>query len=479
MRPSLLLRLVAAASAVATTTLQAQSLDSLTLAGFRWREVGPAAFMGRVSDVAGIPWPSKTFFVAAAAGGIWKTTNGGVTFRPVFDREKCISMGMLAIAPSDTSVVWAGTGEPNSRNTIEPGAGVYKSTDGGLHWTFMGLEKSQHVGRIAIDPRNANVVYVAALGPAWKSGGERGLYKTTDGGTTWKLIKPGANALTGAVDIAIDPSNPDVLYLAMWERFRTPYSLKSGGVGSGLFKSTDAGNTWTEIKGNGYAQGIKGRIGLSIARSNPNTVYALTEAADTAPKTTYTPIGNPPGNGLYRSTDGGRTWQHMNNINTRPFYYSQVRADPKNPDRVYFSSTQLQVSNDGGKTLLNAAQSVHVDDHGIWIDPNDPERWFLANDGGIAITFDRGGNFWYPMNFPVGQFYDVHYDFDTPYNICAGAQDNGAWCGPSKRRGSAVNNTQWFTISGGDGFYTAQDPTNPAMVWGESQNAGIQAQKRR
>ena len=429
--------------------------------------------MGRVSDVVGIPGPSKTLFVAAAAGGIWKSTNNGVSWRPLFDDKNIISMGMLAIAPSDTNVVWAGTGEPNSRNTIEPGAGVYKSTDGGLHWTFMGLEKSQHVGRIAIDPRNANVVYIAALGPAWKAGGERGLYKTTDGGTTWKLIKAGANAMTGAVDVAIDPSNPDVLYLAMWERFRTPYSLKSGGAGSGLFKSTDGGNTWTEIKGNGYAEGVKGRIGLSIARSNPSVVYALTEASDTLPKTTYTPTGNPPGNGLYRSTDGGKTWQHMNTINTRPFYYSQVRADPKNPDRVYFSSTQLQVSNDGGKTNMNAAQSVHVDDHGLWIDPNDPERWVLGQDGGVAITFDRGGNFWYPMNLPIAQFYEVSYDYAVPYNICGGAQDNGAWCGPTRRRSGPISNTFWFTISGGDGFYTAQDPTDPAMVWGESQGGNV------
>jgi photosystem II stability/assembly factor-like uncharacterized protein len=439
----------------------------------RWRNVGPSNFMGRLSDVQGIPSPSKTIYVAAAAGGIWKSVNSGISWRPLFDDKDVASFGMLAIAPTDTNIVWAGTGEPNSRNTIEPGAGVYKSTNGGSSWTFMGLRGTQHIGRIQIDPRNANVVYVAALGPAWKAGGDRGLYKTTDGGATWKLIKAGANTKTGAIDIQIDPSNPDVLYLAMWERYRTPYSLNSGGVGSGLFKSTDAGNTWTEIKGNGYPEGPKGRIGLAISRSNPQIVYALTEAASKEPGPVKFQRG-PPANGLYRSTDGGKTWTQMNNIDTRPFYYSQVRVDPKNPDRVYFSSTQLQVSNDGGKTLMNAAQSVHVDDHGIWIDPNDPERWFLANDGGIAITFDKGGNFWYPMNFPIGQFYDVSYDFDFPYNICSGAQDNGAWCGPSRRRGSAANNTQWFTISGGDGFYTAQDPKEPHMVWGESQNAGIQ-----
>jgi hypothetical protein len=472
MRPRRLLTGVATALAVAAP-LSAQMLDSTVIGAFRWRQVGPSNFNGRLSDVQGIPSPSKTLYVAAAGGGIWKTMNNGITWRPLFDDKEIASFGMLAIAPTDTNIVWAGTGEPNSRNTIEPGAGVYKSTDGGLHWSFMGLRETQHIGRIQIDPRNANTVYVAALGPAWKSGGDRGLYKTTDGGTTWKLIKAPANTKTGAIDVQIDPSNPDVLYLSMWERYRTPYSLISGGPGSGLFKSTDAGATWTEIKGNGYPEGAKGRIGIAVSRSNPQVVYALTEASSIEPGA-MTFQRNPAANGLYRSTDAGKTWQHMNNIDTRPFYYSQVRVDPKNPDRVYFSSTELQVSNDGGKTTMNAAQSVHVDDHGLWIDPNDPERWVIANDGGIAITFDRGGNFIYPRNLPIGQFYDVSYDFAVPYNICSGAQDNGAWCGPSRRRTTPSNNTQWFTISGGDGFYTAQDPTDPSMVWGASQGAGVQ-----
>ncbi len=448
----------------------AQGLDSAAVAGFRWRTVGPANFMGRLSDVVGIPGPSKTVFVAAAAGGVWKSTNNGITWRPVFDDKPVTSLGMLAIAPSDTNTVWLGTGEPNSRNTIEPGAGVYKSTDGGLSWALMGLEKTQHIGRVVVDPRNKDVVYVAALGAAWKATPDRGLYKTTDGGKTWTNIKFISDR-AGFVDVALDPRNPDVIYASSWERYRTPYSLNSGGPGSALWKSTDAGKTWTEIKGNGYPSGTKGRIGLAVAPSNPDVVYALTEAYSDAPKKVE--MGKrPEANGLYRSTDAGKTWTKMNSINVRPFYYSQVRVDPRNPDRVYFSSTELQVSNDGGKTTSNAAQGVHVDDHGIWIDPNDPERWFLANDGGIAITFDKGGNFHYPMNLPLGQFYEISYDMQVPYNVCAGAQDNGAWCGPSRRRG-ALNNNFWYTISGGDGFYTAQDP-NGEWVWGESQNAGIQ-----
>jgi photosystem II stability/assembly factor-like uncharacterized protein len=467
--------LAALALALSAASVGAQTLDSATVSGFKWRTVGPGNFMGRLSDVVGIPGPSKTLFVAAAGGGIWKSMNNGVTWRPVFDDKNIIAMGMLAIAPTDTNTIWAGTGEPNSRNTIEPGAGMYKSTDGGNTWAFMGLEKTQHIGRIAIDPRNKDIVYVAALGAAWKSTPDRGLYKTIDGGKTWSLIKFISDR-AGFVDVAIDPRNSDVIYASSWERYRTPYSLNSGGPGSALWKSTDAGKTWTEIKGNGYPEGTKGRIGLSIAASNPDIVYALTEAySEKAEKVNQGT--RPKANGLYRSTDAGKTWTHMNSIDTRPFYYSQVRADPKNPDRVYFSSTELQVSNDGGKTSQNAAQGVHVDDHGIWIDPNDPERWALANDGGVAITFDKGGNFFYPMNLPIGQFYEISYDMQVPYNVCAGAQDNGAWCGPSRKR-TALNNSYWYTISGGDGFYTAQDPSGD-WVFGESQNAGIQGRNLR
>lgn len=457
-----------AAALLLTGTLHAQALDSATVAGMKWRTIGPANFMGRMSDVVGIPGPSKTLFVAAAAGGIWKTTNNGITWRPVFDDKRVISMGMLAIAPTDTQQVWAGTGEPNSRNTIEPGGGIYKSTDGGLTWTLKGLEKTEHIGRIVVHPTNPNVVYVAALGAAWRSNPERGLYKTTDGGNTWSLIKS-ASDKAGFVDVAINLKDPNILFAASYERLRTPYSLKSGGPGSALWKTTDGGTTWTEVKGGGFPDGIKGRIGLDINRSNPNVIYAMIEAAAPEAGGGYTPSQRPRDNGLWRSTDGGATWTKTNSANTRPFYYSQVRSDPKNPDRVYFSSTELQVSDDGGKTSKNAAQQVHVDDHGIWIDPNDPERWVLVNDGGIAFTWDKGGNFNMMQNLPIGQFYEVSFDYAVPYNVCSGAQDNGSWCGPSKRRAATTPLGYWFTIAGGDGFYTAQDPTDPNIVYGESQ----------
>ena len=476
MRSRALALLAIAAASAAVTVLpslgSAQAFDSTTTAAMKWRNIGPANFMGRLADVAGIPGPSKTLFVAAAAGGVWKTTNNGQTWRPVFDDKRIASLGTLAIAPSDTQQVWLGTGEPHSRNSIEPGAGIYKSSDGGITWKLMGLEKTQHIGRIAVDPRDPNVVYVAALGAAWKSNPERGLYKTVDGGTTWQLVKFISDK-AGFVDVALDPRNPDVVYAAAYERLRTPYSLKSGGVGSGLFKSTDAGKTWTEITGSGFPTGPKGRIGLAIARSNPDYIYAMVEAAKPSKDGKFAAERVPADNGLYRSTDAGKTWTKTNSANVRPFYYSQVRVDPKNADRVYFSSTQMMVSDDGGKTARTAAQSVHVDDHGLWIDPSDPERFAIANDGGIALTFDRGGNFIQPQNLPIGQFYEVSYDMAFPYNVCSGAQDNGTWCGPSRRKSGSVNNAYWYTIAGGDGFYTAQDPTNADIQFGESQGGNV------
>lgn len=461
------LALVLASTAVSAVA-SAQAIDSVTAAGMRWRTVGPANFMGRLSDVVGIPGPSKTLFIAAAAGGIWKTTNNGITWRPVFDDKRVISMGMLAIAPSDTQQVWAGTGEPNSRNSIDPGGGIYKSTDGGLTWTLKGLEKTEAIGRIVVHPTNPNTVFVAALGATWRPNAERGLYRTTDGGNTWQMVKH-VSSKAGFVDVAINLKDPNILFAASWERYRTPYSLFSGGPGSALWKSADGGTTWTEVKGGGWPDGVKGRISLDINRANPNIIYAMLEGTGTDAKGAYEPSRTPRDNGLWRSTDGGATWAKMNSINVRPFYYSQVRSDPKNPDRVYFSSTELQVSDDGGKTSRNAAQGVHVDDHGIWIDPNDPERWALANDGGVAFTFDKGGNFNQMQNLAIGQFYEVAYDMQVPYNICGGAQDNGTWCGPSKRRAGQTTLGYWYTIAGGDGFYAAMDPTDPNIVYGESQ----------
>ena len=455
---------------------QQATLDSATLAGFPWRTLGPANFEGRVADVVGIPSPSQTFFVAAAAGGIWKTTNGGVTFRPVFDDQRTVSMGALAIAPSDTQQVWAGTGEQNSRNTIEPGRGIFKSTDGGITWRSMGLERTQHIGRIVVHPTNPNIVYVAALGAAWTANPERGLYKTEDGGQSWKLVKFVSDR-AGFVDVALDPKDPNTVWAASYERLRGPYFLTSGGPGSALWKSTDAGATWTEIRGGGFPETTKGRISLAIYPQDPNIVYTMIEADSVRGRTAAKGAPRGPkqklGNGLYRTRDGGRTWEKMNDANTRPFYYSQVRVHPRNPDRVWFSSTPVLVSNDGGKTARTATQGIHVDHHAMWIDPAQPDHFIVGDDGGISITWDGGGTYDFPANLPIAQFYDVSFDFETPYNVCAGAQDNGSWCGPSRRKSGPVTNAYWSTISGGDGFYTAQHPTEPWVVFGESQGGNI------
>jgi photosystem II stability/assembly factor-like uncharacterized protein len=457
---------------LALSTAPAQDIDSTILNSFRWRSVGPANFGGRVSDIAGIPSPSKTFYVAAAGGGIWKTTNAGITFKPIFDNQRVVAMGMLAIAPSDTNQVWAGTGEPNSRNTIEPGGGIYKSTDGGKTWKLVGLEKTQHIGRIVVHPTNPNIVYVAALGAAWKANPQRGLYKTSDGGATWMLAKF-IDDSTGFVDVAMDPSNPEVLYASSYQLLRGPYFVKSGGKGSGLWKSTDGGTTWTQITGGGFPETNKGRIGIAISRSQPNIVYTLVEA-DSNPNPNPTKGAKPQKqkSGLYRSGDSGKTWTFMNDHDSRPFYYSQVRVDPKDPNRVYWSSTPVLYSDDGGTTARTAAGGVHVDHHAMWIDPNDSEHIIIGDDGGVSQSWDRGGNFEFLNTLPIGQFYAVSYDFSVPYNICGGAQDNGTWCGPSRRKGN-VPLSYWFQVDDGDGFWTAMDPLDPKTVYGEEQNGLI------
>ena len=465
---------------------RATPLDSVTLASFRWRSIGPADMGGRIADIVGIPSPSKTFYVATVAGGIWKTTNAGTTFRPLFDDQRVVSMGALAIAPSDTNQLWAGTGEQNSRNSISPGGGIYKSGDGGKTWALMGLEKTQQIGRIIVHPTDPNIVYVAALGHVWDANPERGLYKTTDGGKSWQLIKFVSDK-AGFVDVAMDPSNSDVLYASSYERSRGPYFLKSGGIGSALWKSADAGKTWTKVEGGGFPETPKGRISVAISRSNPGTVYALVEAdslrgathalrapsSDSTGEKPKAPVKQRLLSGLYRSEDAGKTWQWMNDVDVRPFYYSQVRVDPQLPNRVYWSSTPLNFSDDGGKTVRNGTVGIHVDHHAMWIDPNDPEHFIVGDDGGVSQSWDRGGNYDFLNRISIGQFYEVSYDMAVPYRVCGGLQDNGSWCGPSRKRSGPITNTDWFTVGGGDGFYTAQDPSNPNIIYAESQGGNI------
>jgi photosystem II stability/assembly factor-like uncharacterized protein len=457
-----------------TKPAPAPALDSATLAGFKWRNIGPANMGGRVTSIVGIPSPSRTFYVATAASGIWKTTNAGTSFEPLFDHEPVSSMGELAIAPSDTNVIYAGTGEEDSRNSISPGGGMYKSTNGGRTWSYIGLRETQQIGRIVVNPTDPNIVYVAAIGHAWGPNKERGLYKTTDGGKTWKLSKFISDR-AGFIDVAMDPSDPNTLYAASWERVRGPYFLSSGGPGSALWKTTDAGATWNEVKGGGFPETTKGRIGLAIAPSNSKIVYALVEA-----DSMRNPVRNKSTkgrqklrSGLYRSTDAGATWTKMNDHDERPFYYSEVRVDPKNPDRVYWSSTPVNFSDDGGKTVRNATVGIHVDHHAMWIDPNDPAHFIVGDDGGVSQTWDKGGNYDFINTFAIGQFYAVSYDMAVPYRVCGGLQDNGSWCGPSRRKQGPITNAMWFVVGDGDGFYTAQDQSDSNIIYAESQGGAV------
>lgn len=461
------------AAALAAAQLPAQTVSQAAIDALRWRNIGPANMSGRITDVEGIPSPSRTFFVAAAAGGVWKTTNNGVTFRPVFDNYGVAAMGDIAIAPSDTNVLYLGTGEPNGRNSVSPGGGVFKSTDGGLTWAFSGLKETQHIGRIIVHPTNPNVAWVAAVGALWTANRERGLYKTTDGGKTW-VNKKYINDSTGFIDVDIHPRDPNVLFAASYQRIRGPYFMYSGGKGSALWKSTDGGETWTEVTGGGFPETMKGRIEVDISRSNPDIMYAMVEA-DTMPnpRPAAGSRAQTRPSGLYRSADGGRTWEKRADDNVRPFYYSQVRVHPTNPDRVWFSSTPVKVSNEGGRNAMNATVGLHVDHHAHWIDPVDPQRHIVGNDGGIGISNDNGGNYIFPNTFVLAQPYNVSFDMAVPYRVCGGLQDNGSWCGPSRRRQGPITNAMWFTFNGGDGFVTQQDQTDPNIIYGTSQGGNM------
>src|ERR1035437_2551641 len=445
------------------TAVSAQTPDSATLASLKWRSIGPVNMAGRSTDVEGDPRNPKVFYVSGAAGGIWKTANAGTTWVPLWDHAPIASMGDIALAASDPKTIWAGTGEQNSRNSVTPGFGVYKSVDGGTTWQSMGLEKTQHIGRIVVHPTNPNIVYVAALGAQWASNPERGLYKTVDGGKTWTMSKFISDK-AGFVDVVMDPRDPNTLYAASWERVRKPAYLKSGGPGSALWKTTDGGSSWREIKGGGFPETPKGRMNIQIAHSNPNIVYVMVEADSVRGKKPQRLLS-----GLYRSSDAGKTWKWMSTIDNRPFYFSQIRVDPKNPDRIYRLAVDMQFSDDGGHSWRLGMLGQHEDYHGMWIDPNDPEHFVIVGDAGIFQTWDRGGNYDALNNMAMGQFYGVSYDFQVPYRVCGGLQDNGSSCGWSRRRNGQLQMTDWFALFAAVGLQTAQDPNDPNIVYYESQ----------
>jgi photosystem II stability/assembly factor-like uncharacterized protein len=448
------------------TAFNAATYDSAMLSEFAWRPIGPAVTSGRVVDLAVAEGPEsrigerlgKLMYAAAASGGVWKTVNGGTTWEPVFDKQSTASIGDIALAPSNPEIVWVGTGEANNQRSSSWGDGVYKSENGGKTWEFMGLRTSQHIGRIVIHPTNPNIVYVAAVGPLWADGGERGLYKTTDGGKTWKAVLT-ISPHTGVTDVVMDPTDPSIMYAAALQRQRKAYSFVGGGPESGIYKSTDGGDTWKKVT-EGLPKRDIGRIGLSVSRSQPRTVYASMETNTTE---------------VYRSDDFGESWTKKGTYFQFPWYMAQIRVDPKNPDRLYELGVPLVVSDDGGATNHVIGQSAHVDYHAMWIDPMDPDHFVVGNDGGVYITYDRGQTMDFVSNLPIAQYYAIDLDNRLPfYYVYGGLQDNNSWAGPSQTRNrQGITNSDWYVTVGGDGFYSAVDPTDPNTVYAESQNGGI------
>jgi photosystem II stability/assembly factor-like uncharacterized protein len=444
---------------------QTPQIDESSLDSLEWRCIGPANPGGRIDDFAVVESNPAIIYVGTASGGAWKTSNNGITWKPVFDNQETSSIGDVAVSQSSPDIVWVGTGEPNNRQSSSWGYGVYKSQDGGLTWKNMGLKDTHHVGRIVIHPENPDIVYVAALGHLWGPSKERGIFKTTDGGKTW------TNPLfidenTGGVDVAIDPENPHVLYAATYQRRRRGWGFDGGGTGSGLYKTIDGGETWFRLT-KGLPSGIIGRIGIDIYRSNPDIVYAIIEHKD---------------GGVFRSENKGLTWKRMSDVNPRPMYYSEIRIDPNNDQRIWVLGDQMFFSEDGGKTwdtelIARAARekrAVHGDHHAMWINPSDSAHMILGSDGGIYLSYDRGVSWDFIDTLPLGQVYEISYDMRKPYYVAGGLQDNGSWHGPSAAWfRPKITNDEWFRVGGADGFYNQIDPIDHTRIFTESQNAGI------
>jgi photosystem II stability/assembly factor-like uncharacterized protein len=437
------------------------AVSSSLLGNLHWRSIGPANTGGRIDDlaVARVPGHPDAIYVATASGGVFKSTNQGTSWTPIFDRvDAMMSIGDVTVAPSNAAIVWVGTGEANNRQSSSWGDGVYKSIDGGRTWNASGLADTKHIGRIIVHPANPDIVYVAAVGHLWGSNSDRGVFKTIDGGQTWtKALYVDDN--TGATDLVMDPQNPETLFAATYQRQRKAWGFNGGGPGSAIFRTRDGGATWTRLS-SGLPAGDKGRIGLDIFRGDPRVVYAVVEASGRE-------------SGVYRSGDGGDTWEVWSNLNPRPMYYSQIRADPKDRNRVYLlgSNRGLYVSDDGGKNFRDVFSTVHSEDHALWIDPDDMNHLIVGGDGGVSISWDRGQTWLFRDNLPVGQFYEISADMQDPYTICGGLQDNGHWCVPSATRTrTGISNRDSFNIGSGDGFYARIDPGDPRTAFIESQD---------
>jgi photosystem II stability/assembly factor-like uncharacterized protein len=431
-------------------------------AHLKFRNLGPAIAGGRVTAVAGIPGNPQVYYVGAAGGGVFKTTDGGLNWKPIFNHEATSSIGAIAVAPSNPSLVWVGTGEANIRNDVIPGAGVYLSTDGGRTWKSMGLTDVGQIARIVIDPHNPDHVVVAAFGQEWTAGPDRGVYVTTDGGKTWRKTLF-VNDHTGAIDVAMQPDNGQVLFAATWQALRRPWMLHDGGPGSGIWRSTDGGETWKRLR-KGLPKGTIGRIGLAIAPSDPDRVYALLEA----------PIGK---GTLFATDDLGHHWHEVSDnhaYNVRGFYFTTLEVAPNDPDRLYFLGFQLLQSDDGGKTAKVIDQAVHVDHHAMWIDPKNPKRMIQGNDGGAYLSLDGGKTWRFLDGMPIEETYMVAADSRTPYDLCTGLQDNSGWCGPSSTLAdNVVSGQDWFTVVGGDGEYAVPAPSDPNIIYADAEDGSI------
>lgn len=458
-----LLGLLIASPSIAQKSKKKKSSDSekaiyssSTFGGLKFRNVGPALTSGRVADIAVDPTNPNTYFVAAASGGVWKTTNAGTTYEPIFDGEGSYSIGCVTIDPNNHNTVWVGSGENNNQRSVAYGDGVYKSNDGGKSWENVGLKESEHIGMIKVHPENSSIVYVAAYGPLWSAGGERGLYKTTDGGDNWELILE-IDEHTGINEIHFDPSNPKVLYATAHQRRRHVFTYVSGGPGSGIHKSEDGGETWKEI--NKGLPAKRGRIGMTVSSVDANYLYAIVEGeGDTG--------------GFFRSTDKGASWEKMNKFATSGNYYQELVADPVDKDKVFIMNTWLKHTEDGGKTIVDTGEDdKHVDNHCMWINPSNTNHWIVGCDGGIYETFDHAKTWEYKSNLPITQFYKVAVDNDSPfYNIYGGTQDNNSIGGPSRTMNNhGIMNSDWFITNGGDGFESAIDPVDPNIVYAQSQ----------
>jgi photosystem II stability/assembly factor-like uncharacterized protein len=463
----------AAAAPPAPAARRAEGLDSGVISGLNSRNIGSATMSGRIAAVAARNEDGRTtIYVGAASGGVWKSGDGGTTFRPVFDKAPVQSIGAIAIDPTHPQTVWVGTGESWTRNSVSIGDGIYKSTDGGETWTNMGLRSAERIVRILVHPKNGNVVYACVPGKLWSDSPDRGLYKTTDGGRTWDLILTGHNYSTGCSGLSMDPKDPNVLFAGLWDFRRKGWTFRSGGdgpdapSGSGLYRSADGGATWTELAAGGLPPKPWGRVEVAVAPSNANVVYAFVESKDS---------------GLYRSADGGKTWEARDKSQMmvwRPFYFARLVVDPTNPDRVYKPDLNLIVSEDGGRSFAQSGGRSHGDWHDVWVDPDNPKHVVGGDDGGLWISYDGGSRWWKAANLPISQFYHVSVDDKDPYQVYGGLQDNSSWVGDSAYPGG-ISNSRWENVYNGDGFWTWQDPADPNAIYAEFQGGYIGRVDRR